>query len=984
MQIKNSASFVQNQKQKSLSFSNSNSNPFSTFNVQESALKRDTFQKNSIATSAQPPLPPIQDTAHAEEGGKIMTFSNVASTVAIVASAVGLGFAVKNGKAKEATTVVDNLAGDVLKKVEGKVNEKVEALVSKGLSSLDTKIDTAVGKHTKGLEDKIAAGVAKGLEGVDGKVNTSVNKSFEPINKKLGEVEQTALQASEKAGKGNGNPIVQEIHVKGDIPFRIKPTKLGGRVLNLLDTKIPVAGKVITELQHAAPNRITGVMPQPELTEKSVVHLLTSESRYTLKAGGLGDVPPEILENFNKQGELWQPLYVGTQHMAGKDTSVSFELLKNNNKELDCDYIYRKISTQTKKDGTSASEVNWEKQLKAVYDTSIDTNNGKKPTRDKVMVLTGMENKVVNGEDRSVRCNYIFSKEGKFDITHRKDLGSLGKEHPDYEHAVGSTSSDMYVHHEDTAEVERFAYFCKYKHEIDIQLREREVQHARSSTAIVKKDKGIIDKPQLDASKQFEKPSVKYKDGSSYTLNAPDAIIANDWQAGPTAALYRYLTPLKNHFNEISDETAKKATNVPIFTIVHNAEHQGSSYEASESVLNTMFGKFAHTITDKASYTVNGMPGNLLNTLAVGDSVNCLHMGLALSDKVFPVSKNYAKELASPDFVGAGFGGELKPLFAKRADKSLANPTLVGVTNGNDLVTNMLTQAKVDRYKTVFGKHCEGLEVITAENVNTAKPKARKALISVLTDHFAKVKAGEKSGLIANSTTYGTPDLSKIKDTTPILFSGGRLAGQKGLDIEAESIKNVMKDWDKNHKGQEKPFFIIIGSGQPKETEICKNLTKELGPDNDRVIFLQAHHREMFDLSMAGSDQFLMSSWFEPCGLTQGQAMAVGTAPVATYTGGLPDTVVDGVHGFLTKKHYVTGNYEKDLANNVVEFTDTMNRALTSFHTDKAKTFEIRVNDLKNDLSWNQGPMKEYKKEMKIMPAPIVVPPPVLASQIIQ
>jgi starch synthase len=62
-----------------------------------------------------------------------------------------------------------------------------------------------------------------------------------------------------------------------------------------------------------------------------------------------------------------------------------------------------------------------------------------------------------------------------------------------------------------------------------------------------------------------------------------------------------------------------------------------------------------------------------------------------------------------------------------------------------------------------------------------------------------------------------------------------------------------------------------------------------------RIGFNETDARRMF----AGSDFLLMPSRYEPCGLSQMYAQRFGSLPVARNTGGLADTIENGVTGFL-------------------------------------------------------------------------------------
>ncbi|NLE03855.1 MAG: hypothetical protein GX638_03495, partial [Crenarchaeota archaeon] len=556
---------------------------------------------------------------------------------------------------------------------------------------------------------------------------------------------------------------------------------------------------------------------------------------------------------------MWKPLFIGTQSVDGSNSNTVYKLTKNTDPSLDCDYIYTGTST-TIEDGKEVKKSVFQpKYLKKVYETNIETNNGKRILKDKVTVYSGIEKREVDGEIVNVKVSYIDSGEGKFNISNRKDLKKLGENFPDKKHLIGATDTNMYVHLDDTTEVERCAYFSKYKNEIDTKLKEEEFVRAEARSekakALINKRRELrnikIDLNDTNTEKNLDelteqkgnlereiaqirqKPAPdKYvkttefivkgdaskneKDAIvKYALRSPDAVMLNDWHVGPYAALCRYLSPLKNHFNEVSDKTAKKMTNMPLFKLIHNAEYQGASYESTEPVLNTLFGKFAYPIVKNGAKTVPGMPASLSNTLAVDNHVNLMHMGAALADVDIAVSKTYAKELGSSDYPGAGFGGPLKPLFAARQREALKNRTLIGIINGNDKESFMLKGKKLNDLKKNYKGHCDNMIDLTPENFFKAKPEVRKSLLSVLSEHLKQVNAGNKNGLFLGnngSTTYGNPDISKVTPNTPILLSAGRLVGQKGIDIETGAMRNLMKDFDKTFPGKEKPLIIILGS----------------------------------------------------------------------------------------------------------------------------------------------------------------------------
>ena len=91
----------------------------------------------------------------------------------------------------------------------------------------------------------------------------------------------------------------------------------------------------------------------------------------------------------------------------------------------------------------------------------------------------------------------------------------------------------------------------------------------------------------------------------------------------------------------------------------------------------------------------------------------------------------------------------------------------------------------------------------------------------------------------------------------------------------------------------------------------------------DKMTAVLGYNGQLAPLVYGGSDMFLMPSLFEPCGLGQMIAMRYGSVPVVRATGGLADTVFDGVSGFTFHDYSVD------------DLWDAMRRAIYIYWNDR-------------------------------------------------
>lgn len=237
--------------------------------------------------------------------------------------------------------------------------------------------------------------------------------------------------------------------------------------------------------------------------------------------------------------------------------------------------------------------------------------------------------------------------------------------------------------------------------------------------------------------------------------------------------------------------------------------------------------------------TALGLPTTALHmdSMEFYGKLSFLKAGIVHSHHVTTVSKTYAREITTPAF-GCGLEGLLKYKF----DQGL----LSGITNGID---------------------------------ESWQPLSDPHLIKGFCAH-------QWQGKEANAR-YVEEMFDLRRCDGPLFAVVSRLVHQKGIDLTIDIAEAIVAAGGR---------IAIIGRGEPELEAAVKALAaRHPGDIGVHVGFNEADARRMF----AGSDFLLMPSRFEPCGLSQMYAQRFGSLPIARRTGGLADTIEDGVSGFL-------------------------------------------------------------------------------------
>lgn len=270
---------------------------------------------------------------------------------------------------------------------------------------------------------------------------------------------------------------------------------------------------------------------------------------------------------------------------------------------------------------------------------------------------------------------------------------------------------------------------------------------------------------------------------------------------------------------------------------------------------------------------------------------NWLKGGLAFADAVVTVSATHARELQTAD---GGFG--LHDTFHQLRDR------LFGIVNGIDHdLWDPTRDAQIAA--TFTGKDLEG------------KTRCKETLQA-------------RFGLAR-------------RPRTPIFGMAARLVAQKGLDLMM----------DGRALGATDAQFIFLGQGDDRYVQPLRQLAAR---HPDRIAVETGFTDELEHVVIAGADMLLMPCQYEPCGLTQMRSQRYGTLPVARRTGGLNDTIDDGITGFLFDEFSTDA-----LVHNV-------RRAAQAYHHEATWKALMRKAMAKN-FSWERSALKYLAVYLKAL-----------------
>ena len=120
----------------------------------------------------------------------------------------------------------------------------------------------------------------------------------------------------------------------------------------------------------------------------------------------------------------------------------------------------------------------------------------------------------------------------------------------------------------------------------------------------------------------------------------------------------------------------------------------------------------------------------------------------------------------------------------------------------------------------------------------------------------------------------------------------GRITRQKGVPVLLRAAAQL-----------DPRIQLVLCAGQPDTPELAREVTdlvSDLRRTRSGVIWIEGmlHRQEVIQL-LSHATAFVCPSLYEPLGIVNLEAMACGSAVVASHVGGIPEVVADGETGLL-------------------------------------------------------------------------------------
>jgi starch synthase len=274
-------------------------------------------------------------------------------------------------------------------------------------------------------------------------------------------------------------------------------------------------------------------------------------------------------------------------------------------------------------------------------------------------------------------------------------------------------------------------------------------------------------------------------------------------------------------------------------------------------------------------------------------AVNLLKAGIQYADMITTVSPSYAREIR--DAVGGmGLGMYLND----RGDR------VVGILNGVD---TELWNPKTDKLL-----------------------PARYSVDDMAGKAVCKAALQKRLGL-------------EVNPKIPIFGMISRFAPQKGFDLIRGALPQAMRDMVIQ--------VVALGAGDPVTEDFFRWLQSAYPGRAHATIGFSP---ELAHLIEAGSDFFIMPSYYEPCGLNQMYSSLYGALPIVRATGGLDDTV----DNYTESDGMGTGFKFWDPTDRALFFT--IGWAVSTYFDRPAHFLSMQQRGMKKDFSWTSS-AKQYE-----------------------